>query len=107
MPLHILPRRPLRLLFIGGSLAGAGQQYFIPVADIGADHYLKLPGVGEAAFNHRQGVDAFRVGLRRIVKHEAQTGNAVADGGDIIAAAHQRDQSVNILLIYFAHHEAS
>ncbi|MNR36673.1 hypothetical protein D3C85_1546270 [compost metagenome] len=83
------------------------QQGLIVIAHFGTNHHLELPGVGEATFDHRQFLDGLRIGFGRIVQHKTQTGNAVADGGDIFAAPNQNDQLVDISLFNFAHHEAS
>ena len=66
---------------------------------------LELTGVGEAAFNHRQLFNGFRGGLGRIVKHEAQARDAVADGGDVFAPANQFDKFIDVLLVYFFAHD--
>ncbi len=103
-PGHVLARGHLGLLLVGLVDAGAGDQRLIVVADVGADHHLELPGVGEATLDHRQRFDLFRFRLVGIVEDETQPGNAMADGGDVLAAADQNNQAINILLFYFAHY---
>ena len=107
MPLHILPRGFLGLFFIGAGLAGGRQQRFIVVANLGTDHHLELTGVGKAALHHAELFNFFRFGNGWIIQHKAQTGNTVADGGDIVAPAHQFDKFIDVLLIHFTHDEAS
>jgi len=41
---------------------------------------------------------------RWVIENETQPGNAVADGSDIFAPAHQHNQAIDILLFYFAHY---
>ena len=107
MPFHILTRGLLRLLFICGRVPGSRQQSLIVIAHFGTNHHLELPGVGEAAFNHGKLFNGLRVGFGRIVQHEAQAGNAMADGGDVVASADQDDQLIDICLFDFTHHETS
>ncbi|CDL20418.1 hypothetical protein [Klebsiella pneumoniae IS53] len=107
MPLHILPRGLLDLLFVGGGLAGGRQQGLVVIAHLGADDHLELAGVSEASLHHAQLLNLFWSGDGRVVQHKAQTGNTVADGGDVTAPAHQFDQFIDVLLVYFAHDEAS
>ena len=103
MPFHILPRRFFRLLFVGAGLSGSCQQCFVVITYLGANHHLKLPGVGEAAFDHRQLFDIFRPGVRRLIQHKTQASNAVTYRGDIVAPAYQLNQPVDVCLFYFAH----
>ena len=103
MPFHILPRRFFRLLFVGAGLSGRRQQRFVVITYLGANHHLKLPGVGEAAFDHRQLFDLFRPGVRRLIQHKTQASNAVTYRGDIVAPAYQLNQPVDVCLFYFAH----
>ena len=100
MPLHILPRGLLDLLFIGGGLAGGSQQGLVVIAHLGADDHLELTGVSEASLHHAQLFNLFWFGDGRVVQHKAQTGNTVADGGDVAAPAHQFDQFIDVLLVY-------
>lgn len=107
MPFHVLASGFFCLLFISIRFAGGLQQRVIVIADFGADHHLKLPGVGETAFNHRQLFDLFWSGVRGLVEHKAQASNAVAHRGDVVAPANQVNQPVDIGLFYFAHRKAS
>ena len=107
MPLHILARGLLRLFFIGRRVPGCRQQSLIVIAHFGTNNDLELPGVGEAAFDHGKFFNGLRVGFGRIVQHEAQAGNAMADGSDVFASADQDDQPIDICLFDFTHHETS
>ena len=107
MPLHILARSLLGLLFIRRAVPGGRQQSLIVIAHFGTNHHLELTGVGEAAFYHGKLFNRLRVRFGRIVQHEAQAGNAMADGCDVFAAADQDDQLINICLFDFTHHETS
>ena len=104
MPLHVLPRGFFRLLFVGTGLASGRQQRFVVIAHLGANHYLKLPGVGEAAFDHRQLLDLFRPGIRRLIQYKTQASDAVTHRSDIVAPAYQLNQPVDVCLFYFAHY---
>ena len=89
VPLHILARSLLGLLFIRRAVPGGRQQSLIVIAHFGTNHHLKLPGVGEAAFDHRQLFDLFRPGVRRLIQHKTQASNAVTHRSDIVAPANQ------------------
>ena len=106
MPFHVLARGEFCLLFTGGAVTAGGDQRLVVITDIGANHHLKLSGVGKAAFHHWQLFYRFRIGFRRLIQYKTQTGNAVANGCDILAAAHKGYQLIDILLVYFAHDEA-
>ena len=107
MPFHVLSRGFFCLLFVGTGLSGGGQQRLVVIAHLGADHHLKLPGVGEAAFDHRQLFDLFRPGIRGLIQHKTQARDAVTHRRDIVAPANQLYQSVDVCLFYFAHDEVS
>ncbi|MOA35081.1 hypothetical protein D3C78_1565060 [compost metagenome] len=103
-PGHVLACRDFGLLFVGFIDAGGGDQGLVVIPDLRADHYLELTGVGEAAFDHRQLFDFFRFGQSWVIENKTQPGNAVANGSDILAPAHQHNQAIDILLFYFAHY---
>ncbi len=107
MPFHILARGLFGLLFICRVVPGSGEQSLIVIAHFGTNNHLELPGVGEAAFHHRKRFNRFRIGFGRIVQHEAQAGNTMADRRDVFATAHQDDQLIDICLFDFTHHETS
>lgn len=88
-------------------MPGCRQQSLIVIAHFGTNDDLELTGVGEAAFNHGKRFNGFRIGFGRIVQHEAQAGNAMADGRDVFTAAYQDNQLVDIFLFDFTHHETS
>ncbi len=53
MPFHVLASGFFGLLFISIRFAGGLQQRVIVIANVGANHHLKLTSVGETTFNHR------------------------------------------------------
>ncbi len=67
MPFHVLARGFFGLLFIRRRVAGGGQQRLIVITHVGADHYLELASIGEAAFHHRQLLDGFGIRFGRVV----------------------------------------
>ncbi|KZJ27072.1 hypothetical protein AWG79_26360 [Escherichia coli] len=78
----------------------------IVITHIGANHHLKLPGIGETAFHHGELLNFFRSGIGRLVEDKAQASNTVAHRRNIAAPADQFNQPIDIRLVYFAHHKA-
>jgi len=68
-----------------------------------ADHHLELTALGEAALHRRYGLDGLGIGLGRIVEDEAQPGQAVADGGDVLLATDLVDQGGKLLCVDLGH----
>ena len=87
MPFHVLARRTFDLFFIGRGLADGTDECLIPVAHVGTNNNLKLPGVGKAAFDHRQRFDGFWVGFVRCVQDKTQAGDAMTHRSDVFTSA--------------------
>ena len=106
MPFHILPGGFFHLLFIDLRLSGGRYQCLIVIANVGANHHLKLSGIGETAFHHGELLNFFRSGIGRLVEDKAQASNTVAHRRNIAAPTDQFNQPIDIRLVHFAHHKA-
>lgn len=100
---HVLACR-----LLGGLLAATADaellgQRLVPLLYLVADHHLELTALGEASLHRRDGFDSLAVGLGRIVQDEAQPGQAVADGGDVLLAADLVDQGGKLLCVDLGH----
>ena len=101
--IHVLASR-----LLGGLLAATADaellgQRLVPLLHLVADHHLELTALGEASLHRRNGFDGLAVGLGRIVQDEAQPGQAVADGGDVLLAADLVDQGGKLLCVDLGH----
>ncbi|MNQ55131.1 hypothetical protein D3C85_692150 [compost metagenome] len=91
---------------LGSILAGAAHPYLlgerlVPLIHLVADHHLELAALGEAALHRGYGLDGLGVGLGRVGQHEPESGQAVADGGDVVLAADPFDQLCQMLCVDF------
>ncbi len=101
--IHVLARR-----LLGGLLAATADaellgQRLVPLLYLVTDHHLELTALSEASLHRRDGFDGLAVGLGRIVQDEAQSGQAVADGGDVLLAADLVDQGGKLLCVDLGH----